>query len=203
MGLAQHQLQRRQTTETIAQHCTNGPDDNLPCGYHFDACEKQRQLETHKHEALGCVRYIASLSRVDGFVLLDRSLTVHGFGVESRSAVELTDIHISGDTSATTRLLRPALLSQFGTRHRAMMRYCYEHAGALGFVISQDGDNGQLLGPTPEIFAEKDVDKVGTVCGTANDCFNLGGNCGCLRDLPRVVTSGLTSRTSTDSTCVN
>jgi hypothetical protein len=42
--------------------------------------------------------------------------------------------------SATPRLLRPASLSQFGTRHRAMMRHCYENEGAVGFVISQDGD---------------------------------------------------------------
>ena len=140
LGLAQHQLLKHQTTKTIAQHCKNRADESLPCSYHFDAVDNQKQLESHKQEALGCAHYIASLSRVDGFVLLDRSLTVHGFGVETRSALELTGIYIAGDSLATPKLLRPALLSQFGTRHRAMMRYCYENENALGFVISQDGD---------------------------------------------------------------
>lgn len=140
LGLAQYQLLKRQTADTIAQFCTNKSGESLPCDYHFSAVEYQKQLEAHKHEALGCVRFIASLSRVDGFVLLDRSLTVHGFGVELRSASDLTDIFIADDCHATPRRLRRALLSQFGTRHRAMMRYCYETEGALGFVISQDGD---------------------------------------------------------------
>lgn len=118
-------------------------DLGLVGGHANDTClpdDFQKKLEAHKNEALGCVRFIASLSKVDRFVMLDRSLTVHGFGVELRSASELTDISVAGDSQATTSLLRPASLSQFGTRHRAMMRYCYENEGALGFVISQDGD---------------------------------------------------------------
>jgi len=70
----------------------------------------------------------------------DKRLVVHGFGVELRADSQLTDIFIAGDSLATTRLLRPGSLSQFGTRHRAMLRYCNEHPGSLGFVISQDGD---------------------------------------------------------------
>jgi hypothetical protein len=35
------------------------------------------------------VRFIASLSRVDGFVLLDKSLVVHGFGVDVVSTTDL------------------------------------------------------------------------------------------------------------------
>jgi len=73
-------------------------------------------------------------------VLLDKSLIVHGFGVEARADCDLANAYVAADTKATPRLLRQAPLSQFGTRHRAMMRYCHEHEGALGFVISQDGD---------------------------------------------------------------
>jgi hypothetical protein len=112
----------------------------LPREYHFDAVTHQEKLEERKSEQLGCIRFIASLSRVDGFVLMDKSLVVHGFGVETRAYSELADIYIAANPQATLRLLRQVPLSQFGTRHRAMMRYCYEHEGALGFVISQDGD---------------------------------------------------------------
>lgn len=138
-GLAKHQFLKRQTADSVAQHCRT-PADVLPCDIHFDALAYQGKLEKYKNEALGCVKFIASLSRVDGFVLLDRSLVVHGFGVEARADGDLTDVYVATDVQATPRLLRQATLSQFGTRHRAMLRYCHEYDGALGFVISQDGD---------------------------------------------------------------
>ncbi|HUG68311.1 MAG TPA: hypothetical protein VMM76_11200 [Pirellulaceae bacterium] len=137
--LAQRQILKRQTAETIAAHC-NTQGDTLPCEVHFDAVHAHNELDRLKNELLGCVHFIAALSRVDGFVLLDKSLVVHGFGVEARADAGLTDVYMAGDAKASTNLLRQAPLSQFGTRHRAMMRYCDEHEGALGFVISQDGD---------------------------------------------------------------
>ncbi len=139
-GLVQHQLLKRQSTETIAKHCKNQQGDMLPCDFHFDAVAYQKKLDEHRAEALGCVRFISSLSRVDGFVVADKRLVVHGFGVELRPDSELTDIFIAGDSLATPKLLRKGSLSQFGTRHRAMMRYCNEHPASLGFVVSQDGD---------------------------------------------------------------
>ena len=89
---------------------------------------------------LGAVRFIASLSCVDGFVLVDRRMVVHGFGVEVRTDNLLSDIHVARDSHANPKLLRQSELTQYGTRHRAMMRYCYDKPGSLGFVVSQDGD---------------------------------------------------------------
>ncbi|MCU0959409.1 MAG: hypothetical protein MUF48_04830 [Pirellulaceae bacterium] len=139
VGLTKYQLLKRDTADIVAQH-RRMASDVLPVETHIDAMTCQDRLDEHKSETLGCVRFIAALSRVDGFVLLDRSLVVHGFGVELRSDSDLAEISIAGDTHATPRLLRKASLSQFGTRHRAMMRYCHAHAGSLGFIISQDGD---------------------------------------------------------------
>ena len=137
--LAQHHILKRQTAETIAAHCrTSG--DTLPCDVHYDAVHSQKELDRQKNELLGCVRFIASLSRVDGFVLLDKSLVVHGFGVEARADADVTEVDVAGDADASSELLRKVPLSTFGTRHRAMLRYCDENEGALGFVISQDGD---------------------------------------------------------------
>lgn len=137
--LAQHQILKRQTTDRIAEHCQT-QSDTLPCKVHFDSIQNQRKLDRFMSELLGSVRFIASLSRVDGFVLLDKSLVVHGFGVEIRSDAEVTDVCIAGDAEATPRLLRQVPISLYGTRHRAMMRYCSDNEGSLGFVISQDGD---------------------------------------------------------------
>jgi len=137
--LAEQQILKRQMADEIAAHCTTA-GDMLPCEVHFDAVQYQTELDRLKSELLGCVRYISSLSRVDGFVLLDKSLVVHGFGVEARAETNLTEIHMAGDAKASAHLLRRAPLSHFGTRHRAMMRYCDANRGSLGFVISQDGD---------------------------------------------------------------
>ncbi len=115
--LAQHQIAKRQLAETIASHC-NAQGDSLPCEVHFDAIQSQNELERLKRELLGCVRYIASLSRVDGFVLLDNNLVVHGFGVEARAAVNPKNVLVAGDAKASESLLREVSLSQFGTRHR-------------------------------------------------------------------------------------
>ncbi len=97
-------------------------------------------LNEHKKEVLGAIRFIASLSCVDGCVLLDRHMVVHGFGVEVRTDNLLSDIHIARDPHADPKLLRKGELTQYGTRHRAMMRYCYDNPRTLGFVVSQDGD---------------------------------------------------------------
>ena len=116
------------------------PEGWLPSSLHDQISADRAKLEEHKKEVLGCVRFIASLACVDGFVLFDRGMTVRGFGVEVRSDNQLSHVFTAGDSQAAPRHLRQAELSQFGTRHRAMMRYCYSHPGALGFVISQDGD---------------------------------------------------------------
>lgn len=98
------------------------------------------ELIDRTKEVLGAVRFIASLSCVDGFVLLDRRMVVHGFGVEVRTDNLLSDILVARDSHANPKLLRQAELTQYGTRHRAMMRYCFDKPGSLGLVVSQDGD---------------------------------------------------------------
>jgi len=86
------------------------------------------------------VAYVASLSRVDGLVLLDYDLVVHGFGCE---------IIAKGDSkcqayraihpSPTKGKLRRLDIERYGTRHRSMIRYCTEDKHSVGFVLSHDG----------------------------------------------------------------
>ena len=118
---------------------SNGAQHLLPYAMR-DSDLAHRSLGEHKSEVLGAIRFIASLSCVDGFVLLDRQMVVHGFGVEVRTDNLLSDIHVARDSGANPKLLRQAELTQYGTRHRAMMRYCYDKPGSLGLVVSQDGD---------------------------------------------------------------
>jgi hypothetical protein len=88
-------------------------------------------------EMAGCVRFVASLSRVDGLILMDRQLVVHGFGVEIVDATEVNEVQIAGDEAGGQ--LRRVDANEFGMRHRSMFRYCKAHPDSLGFVISQDG----------------------------------------------------------------
>jgi hypothetical protein len=86
----------------------------------------------------GAVGLVASLSRIDGSVLLRNGLDVAGFGVEIRTKAELTRVYLAGDEHATS--LVPIDPLAYGTRHRSMMRYCQAHPSATGIVVSQDGD---------------------------------------------------------------
>lgn len=98
--------------------------------------DKQNSIKAE----IGCVSTIASLARVDGLVLLEKGFTVRGFGVEITTKEEPPAVFSAGDSQGSIKKRKPLNLSDFGTRHRSMMRYCYSHPGSLGFVVSQDGD---------------------------------------------------------------
>ena len=86
----------------------------------------------------GAVGLVASLSRVDGAVLLQNGFDVAGFGVEIRTKADVNHIFLAEDEWATK--LIAADPHAYGTRHRSMMRYCQAHPSAVGIVVSQDGD---------------------------------------------------------------
>jgi len=86
----------------------------------------------------GAVGLVASLSRVDGAVLLQNGLDVVGFGVEIITKAETKCVSLAQDEGATSLIAVDP--KAFGTRHRSMMRYCQAHPSAVGIVVSQDGD---------------------------------------------------------------
>jgi hypothetical protein len=86
----------------------------------------------------GAVGLAASLSRVDGAILLQNGLDVGGFGVEIRTKTDLKRVYLAEDEQATKLIATDP--RAYGTRHRSMMRYCQSHPSAVGFVVSQDGD---------------------------------------------------------------
>jgi len=88
-------------------------------------------------EMAGCVKFVSSLSRVDGLVLMDRDLVVRGYGVEIVDVPEVETVYRAEDEGA--KMVSQIDAGEFGTRHRSMFRYCNAHYDSLGFVISQDG----------------------------------------------------------------
>ncbi len=120
----------------VHRHLDAGPDVDRG----LIAAGLQAELASRKREVLGAVRFIASICCADGVVLLDRGLGVHGFGAELRAVTPISDVFVAGDSAATVASLRRVDLTLFGTRHRAMIRYCDAHPGSLGLVVSQDGE---------------------------------------------------------------
>ena len=114
--------------------------DEIPTDLHLDETVAFADKEDCIKAELGCVNFIASLTRVDGCVLLSPGLTVRGFGVEITCRKDPPMVLVAGDERASNRRLRTLDFSHFGTRHRSMMRYCYANSGSVGFVVSQDGD---------------------------------------------------------------
>jgi hypothetical protein len=98
----------------------------------------EAEVVQRRAEMDGAIRFVASLSRVDGAVLLDGDLSVAGFGVEILTKDEPAGVFRTKDTGAKGRHEVPT--AQLGTRHRSVIRFCSAHPEAVGIVVSQDGD---------------------------------------------------------------
>jgi len=107
--------------------------------FYQDYADSMDQLQEADNELKGAVRFIASLSCVDGLVVLSKQLHVKSFGtVITRK--ELPDaVHVSLAAMPRTNL-KPIDPKHFGTRHRSLFSYCHANPDSLGFVISQDGE---------------------------------------------------------------
>ena len=100
----------------------------------------QLDLEDAYNEMNGAIRFAASLSCVDGLVVLSPRLNVYGFGTvitEDKAGIKEVYISTTSKPSSTVTLQRS---NHFGTRHQSMFAYCRKHPGSVGFVISQDGE---------------------------------------------------------------
>jgi len=97
------------------------------------------QIPQTQREIDDCVWFIANLTRVDGCVLMDPYLGVHGFGVELRVDADPPLLYQAHDAEASKDLLVEIDPASYGTRHRSMMRWVWPYPQSIGFVISQDG----------------------------------------------------------------
>lgn len=112
--------------------------DELPMGLYLDESVSGNELRDTNDELTGCVRFLTSLSRVDGLIWLDYRLRLKAFGVEITVRDDPDRVVLAENSRATkTKKLN---LNQYGTRHRSMLRYCAANPNSVGFVVSQDGD---------------------------------------------------------------
>ena len=114
--------------------------EDVPIMAYLDESISEGDAEDAERAITGSVRFISSLSCVDGLILASPELGIHGFGVEIRTKKEPSSIFISSTAQPQERNLRRVDPNHYGTRHRSMMRYCFANPKSVGFVISQDGE---------------------------------------------------------------
>jgi hypothetical protein len=112
----------------------------VPALAHLDQAIAESDADDYEDEITGCVRFISSLSCVDGLIFATPDLAIRGFGVEIRTKKEPAEVFLASRPRATGKSLRRIDPHHYGTRHRSMMRYCFANPKSIGFVISQDGE---------------------------------------------------------------
>ena len=84
------------------------------------------------------VKFIASLSGVDGAIAITDRLRVIGFGVEI-TALSPTVTRIKAVSDSAGKSGEWISIDTYGTRHRSAIRFCSSYEESVAFVVSQDG----------------------------------------------------------------
>jgi hypothetical protein len=95
------------------------------------------ELRALEEAVVELAQLMASLAAVDGAVVMNRRFELLGFGGEITVAEPVLQTHRAVDLEANETVAE--MVDGVGTRHRSVYRLCQAHAGALGFVVSQDG----------------------------------------------------------------
>jgi Probable sensor domain DACNV len=109
----------------------------IPALLYLDQSVASADAEDADEAITGAIEFIATLSRIDGAVVLTDSLDVLGFGAEI--IVPDTKGKVSIARTGRPRGKTSVDFSRYGTRHRSAMRYCGVHHDALALVVSEDG----------------------------------------------------------------
>lgn len=115
-------------------------DKPVPLDLYLDESISDFTKDETNDELKGAIRFIASLSCIDGLVVFTPELIVRGFGTVIKNIELPPFIYLSKTAVISDRRLAKVDPKHFGTRHRSMFSYCWKHEGSMGFVVSQDGD---------------------------------------------------------------
>jgi sensor domain DACNV-containing protein len=136
--VAIHQIQNTHQSDQIYENYLDLHEDDIPTDLYLTETASNAELRDTNDEVTGCVRFLASLSRIDGLIWLDLDLRMRAFGVEITLKADPKRVRLAQNSRGTqTRKLN---LNHYGMRHRSMLRYCAANPKSVGFVVSQDGD---------------------------------------------------------------
>lgn len=138
--VALHTIERVHAEDLIDEHYLERNADDIPTILHLDEVVHRAEEEDTSDEITGCVQLIASLSRVDGAILMNPDLSVRGYGGIITIQEEPPSVWLASEPSGRRQTSARIRAAHFGTRHQSMMRVCYARPGSVGFVVSQDGD---------------------------------------------------------------
>jgi hypothetical protein len=123
-------------------------------GLSADALERTR---VRRHQLWSAAASTGHLSAHDGCVVLDRKMTVHGFGGTIEPAPATSSARTYADSRTKAPLAEDQLLSRFGHRHRSAFQLCKAVPHALAFVISQDGDLPVFSSDDQHVYCDENL----------------------------------------------
>jgi hypothetical protein len=96
------------------------------------------QREENDEALRDCFRFIASLSAVDGALVVTDRFRVLGFGAEVVAQSQtLKEIRLAITPDATET--KCVSIEAYGTRHRSAFRFCSSYENSIAFIVSSDG----------------------------------------------------------------
>ncbi|MEQ8667645.1 MAG: hypothetical protein RIC12_00645 [Pirellulales bacterium] len=110
------------------------PNSGFDAAAEIDRCRTELELHRTSRNLIRGISQISLLAAVDGAVLLDGHLRIQGFGV--RFPVLLPPDAVVLD--ALTGNEYPC--DQWGLRHQSVFSTCQKCDGAIGLIVSQDGE---------------------------------------------------------------
>ncbi|MHC4574475.1 MAG: putative sensor domain DACNV-containing protein [Planctomycetota bacterium] len=97
-----------------------------------------------------CVRFISSLSGVDGAIVITDKFRVLGFGSEVFVRSPSLEYVVTSDK-------RKVPIDSFGTRHRSSFRFCSSFEESVGFILSSDGGVKAIMRVGPDVILWPDI----------------------------------------------
>jgi hypothetical protein len=114
-------------------------NDGKPIGWREYAKSRNEALTVLDESIFEMAYLIASLSTVDGAVLVTKRWELLGFGGEILCPdADIPYVARALDLEGENVIMESAV--GVGTRHRSVYRFCNDHHEAIGIVASQDGD---------------------------------------------------------------
>lgn len=135
--------------------------EEMPVNLYLDDAIARSDSEDANSAIAGSIKFISTLSRHDGAVLMTPDLTVSGFGIEitvNEPPEKIISVKKSHGSVLKAKQIDP---EKYGTRHRSAMRFCWANPGSVAFVISQDGGVRAITRLNNKVVVWEDIKLMG------------------------------------------
>ena len=101
-----HTIKRCDAEDEIHQSFLEKREQVMPVILHLDQAVSSYEENGTRDEVTGCVRFIASLSRVDGLIVMNRALAVRGYGGIIKIKEEPPSVWLASDPAGSVAKLQ-------------------------------------------------------------------------------------------------